>query len=49
MSTATGPGGEKGSPPRLLTEQAFSRAAGASLVPVNAVRLLENASENYAA
>jgi cardiolipin synthase len=34
---------------RLLADQAFSRAAGAPLVPGNAVRLLCDASENYPA
>ena len=32
---------------RQLTEQAFDRAAGAALVPGNAVRLLEDAAGNY--
>jgi len=34
---------------RLLADQAFSRAAGAPLVPGNAVRLLCDAGENYPA
>jgi cardiolipin synthase len=34
---------------RLLADQAFSRAAGAPLVPGNAVRLLWDAGENYPA
>jgi cardiolipin synthase len=34
---------------RLLADQAFSRAAGAPLVPGNAVRLLCDARENYPA
>jgi cardiolipin synthase len=34
---------------RLLADQAFSRAAGAPLVPGNAVRLLCDAAENYPA
>jgi cardiolipin synthase A/B len=37
------------SPPRALAEQAFSRAAGAALIPGNAVRLLCDARENYPA
>ena len=37
------------SPVRLLAEQAFSRAAGAPLVPGNRVRLLRDAGENYPA
>ena len=36
-------------PLRLLAEQAFSRAAGAPLIPGNDVRLLRNAQENYPA
>lgn len=36
-------------PLRALAEQVFSRAAGAPLVEGNAVRLLEDARENYAA
>lgn len=34
---------------RAFAEQAFSRAAGAPLVPGNRVRLLRNAAENYPA
>jgi cardiolipin synthase len=34
---------------RTLAEQAFSRAAGAPLVPGNRIRLLKNARENYPA
>jgi len=34
---------------RLLAEQAFSRAAGAPLIPGNDVRLLKDAAENYPA
>lgn len=34
---------------RSLADQAFSRAAGAPLVPGNAVRLLRDAAENYPA
>ncbi len=34
---------------RILSDQAFSRAAGAPLVPGNRVRLLKDASENYPA
>ena len=34
---------------RLLADQAFSRTAGAPLVPGNSVRLLKNAEENYPA
>jgi len=34
---------------RILAEQAFSRAAGAPLIPGNEVRLLKDASENYPA
>jgi cardiolipin synthase len=34
---------------RLLADQAFSRAAGAPLVPGNQVRLLRDAAENYPA
>ena len=37
------------SPMRLLAEQAFSRAAGAPLVPGNRIRLLKDARENYPA
>jgi cardiolipin synthase len=36
-------------PLRLLAEQAFTRAAGAPLVPGNAVRLLSDATENFPA
>ena len=35
--------------PRARAEQAFSRAAGAPLVPGNRVRILKNAQENYPA
>src|SRR5262245_61146784 len=34
---------------RALADQAFSRAAGAPLVPGNAIRLLKDASQNYPA
>jgi cardiolipin synthase len=34
---------------RVLADQAFSRAAGAPLVPGNSVRLLKDAAENYPA
>jgi hypothetical protein len=34
---------------RALAEQAFSRAAGAPLVPENSIRLLKDARENYPA
>lgn len=34
-------------PLRLLADQAFSRAAGAPLVPGNQIRLLKDAAENY--
>jgi cardiolipin synthase A/B len=34
---------------RMLADQAFSRTAGAPLVPGNSVRLLKNAEENYPA
>lgn len=34
---------------RLVAEQAFSRAAGAPLIPGNAVRLLKDGAENYPA
>lgn len=37
------------SPMRLLAEQAFSRTAGAPLVPGNSVRLLKDGRENYPA
>ena len=36
-------------PARALAEQALSRAAGAPLVPGNAVRLIRDAAENYPA
>jgi cardiolipin synthase len=36
-------------PARVLADQAFSRAAGAPLVPGNSVRLLKDAAENYPA
>ncbi len=36
-------------PVRALAEQAFSRAAGAPLVPGNTIRLLKDARENYPA
>jgi len=36
-------------PVRALAEQAFSRAAGAPLVPGNSIRLLKDARENYPA
>ena len=36
-------------PIRLLADQAFSRAAGAPLVPGNEIRLLRDAVENYPA
>ena len=36
-------------PLRYLAEQAFSRAAGAPLIPGNSVRLLRDATENYPA
>jgi cardiolipin synthase len=36
-------------PLRLLADQAFSRAAGAPLVPGNEIRLLKDAAENYPA
>lgn len=32
---------------RALADQAFSRAAGASLVPGNSIRLLKDAEQNY--
>src|SRR6185295_13928298 len=35
--------------PGILSDQAFSRAAGASLILGNRVRLLKNAAENYPA
>lgn len=34
---------------RILAEQAFSRAAGAPLIPGNSVQLLKDASQNYPA
>ena len=34
---------------RLLADQAFSRAAGAPLIPGNSLRLLKDATENYPA
>jgi cardiolipin synthase len=34
---------------RALADQAFSRAAGAALIPGNTIRLLKNAEENYPA
>jgi cardiolipin synthase A/B len=37
------------SPVRTLADQAFSRAAGAPLVPGNSIRLLKDAAENYPA
>ena len=37
------------SPVRDLANQAFSRAAGAPLIPGNSIRLLKNAAENYPA
>jgi cardiolipin synthase len=36
-------------PMRMLAEQAFSRTAGAPLVPGNSIRLLKDAGENYPA
>jgi cardiolipin synthase len=36
-------------PERPLGDQAFSRAAGAPLIPGNAIRLLKDAAENYPA
>ncbi|MBZ5659614.1 MAG: cardiolipin synthase B [Acidobacteriia bacterium] len=36
-------------PSRIIADQAFSRAAGAPLIPGNKVRLLRDATENYAA
>jgi len=41
--------GETLSALRVFAEQAFSRAAGAPLIPGNRVRLLRNAEENYPA
>jgi cardiolipin synthase len=43
------PPSDSDAPLRLLAEQAFSRAAGAPLIPGNAVRLLRDAAENYPA
>jgi cardiolipin synthase A/B len=40
---------QRAHPQRKLAEQAFSRAAGAPLVPGNRVRLLQDAAENYPA
>jgi cardiolipin synthase A/B len=37
------------SPMRMLAEQAFSRTAGAPLVPGNTIRLLKDAGDNYPA
>ena len=37
------------SPVRALANQAFSRAAGAPLIPGNRIRLLKDAEENYPA
>ncbi len=37
------------SPVHLLAQQAFSRAAGAPLIPGNSVRILKDARENYPA
>ena len=34
---------------RMLADQAFSRTAGAPLVPGNDVRILRDATENYPA
>jgi cardiolipin synthase len=42
-------GHEAISPVRMLADQAFSRAAGAPLVPGNSIRLLKDAAENYPA
>ncbi|HSA13894.1 MAG TPA: phospholipase D-like domain-containing protein [Spirochaetota bacterium] len=41
--------GDECAGPVLITEQAFSRAAGAALVPGNSIRILRDASENYPA
>ena len=41
--------GDRCAEPMLITEQAFSRAAGAALVPGNSIRILRDASENYPA
>ena len=51
MSTGIQPEKERDSLRRVrtLAEQAFSRAAGAPLIPGNGVRLLRNAQENYPA
>lgn len=43
------PSPETGRHVRVLAEQAFSRAAGAPLVPGNSVRILKDAGENYPA
>jgi cardiolipin synthase A/B len=45
------PSRERGalSPVRALADQAFSRAAGVSLIPSNSIRLLKDARENYPA
>jgi len=43
------PGYDLSSTGRLLADQAFSRAAGAPLVPGNSLRLLKDATENYPA
>jgi cardiolipin synthase len=43
--SASGNGGSE----HLLADRAFSRAAGALLIPGNAVRLLRDAAENYPA
>ena len=40
---------EESSSVRALADQAFSRAAGAALIPGNAIRLLKDAGENYPA
>jgi cardiolipin synthase len=40
---------EESSSVRALANQAFSRAAGAALIPGNAIRLLKDAGENYPA
>jgi len=47
--TITGFNRELRSPARILADNAFSRAAGAPLVPGNSVRLLKDAGENYPA
>ena len=36
-------------PNRIVADQAFSRAAGAPLIPGNKIRLLRDAAENYPA